>query len=100
MESDIAIPTTLREKYMMEREALYRLLFKLDDGILALSSGSVSSYSLGNRSVSYADIDKLKSLRRDTENRIDELEAYLRGASPRNVTVSSFMDPSICIPRY
>ena len=50
--------------------------------------------------MSYADIDKLKSLRRDTENRIDELEAYLRGASPRNVTVSSFMDPSICIPRY
>lgn len=100
MSDTITIPKTLREKYTMERERLYALVYKLEDGIIALSSGSVASYSLGNRSVSYQDIDKLKGLKQEAEDRIEEIEAYLRGASPRNITVSSFMDPSICIPRW
>ena len=93
-------PTTLREKYMQERERLYDLVSKLDDAIISLASGSVASYSLGNRSCTYADIDKLKTLRHEAENRIDELEAYLRGASIRNVTVSTFLDPSLSFPRW
>lgn len=93
-------PTTLREKYMQERERLYVLVSKLDDAIMSLASGSVASYSLGNRSCTYADVDKLKTLRREAEDRIDELEALLRGASPRSVQVSCFLDPSICIPRW
>ena len=93
-------PTTLREKYMQERERLYDLVSKLDDAILSLAGGSVSSYSLGNRSCTYTDIDKLKTLRHEAEDRIDELEALLRGASPRSVQVSSFLDPSICFPRW
>ena len=94
------IPNTLREKYMLERERLYRLHETLDDAIISLAGGSVASYSLGNRSCTYADLDKLKTLRHEAEDRINELEAILRGASPRNITVSSFLDPSICIPRY
>ena len=94
------IPNTLREKYSEERIHLYNLLWTLDDAIAALASGSVASYSLGNRSCTYADIDKLKTLRHEAEDRIDELEALLRGASVRNVTVSTFLDPSFIIPRW
>ena len=94
------IPNTLREKYSEERIHLYNLLWTLDDAIAALASGSVASYSLGNRSCTYADIDKLKTLRHEAEDRIDELEALLRGASVRNVTASTFLDPSFIIPRW
>ena len=94
------IPNTLREKYMLERERLYRLHETLEDAIAALSSGNVASYSLGNRSVSYQNLDQLKTLRHEAEDRIDELEAILRGASPRSVQVSSFLDPSFIIPRW
>ena len=94
------IPNSLKDKYLEERTQLYNLLWKLDDAVLALSSGSVASYSLGNRSVSYQNLDQIKNLRKDDEDRIEELEAYLRGASARNVTVSSFLDPSICFPRW
>lgn len=94
------IPNSLKEKYLEERTQLYNLLWKLDDAVLALASGSVASYSLGNRSVSYQNLDQIKTLRKDVEDRIEELEAYLRGASPRSVQVSSFLDPSICFPRW
>ena len=94
------IPNSLKEKYIEERVQLYHLLWKIDDGISALSSGSVASYSLGNRSVSYQSLDQLKRLKAETEQRIEELEGYLRGASARNITVSSFLDPSLCIPRW
>ena len=93
------IPNSLYEKYYNERIALYNLLEKIDDAVLALASGSVSSYSLGNRSVSYTDLDKIKSLRKETESRIEELEGLLSGRSVRNVTVSTYLDPSIIIPR-
>lgn len=95
----MTIPNNLYEKYSNERLALYSLLEKLDDAVLALSSGNVASYSLGNRSVSYTDLDKIKGLRKETMDRIDELEALLSGRSVRNVTVSTFLDPSIILPR-
>lgn len=94
------IPNTLREKYSEERIHLYNLLWTLEDAIAALSSGNVASYSLGNRSVSYQNLDQLKRLKDECENRIDELEALLRGASVRNVTVSTFLDPSFIVPRW
>lgn len=94
------IPNSLREKYIEERIQLYHLLWKIDDALSALSSGSVVSYSLGNRSCTYQNLDQLKRLKAETEQRIEELEGYLRGASARNVTVSSFLDPSLCIPRW
>lgn len=95
----MTIPNNLYEKYSNERLALYNLLEKLDDAVLALSSGNVASYSLGNRSVSYTDLDKIKGLRKETMDRIDELEALLSGRSVRNCTVSTFLDPSIILPR-
>ena len=95
----MTVPNNLYEKYSMERIALYGLLEKLDDAVLALSSGNVASYSLGNRSVSYTDLDKIKALRKETEDRINELEALLSGRSVRNCTTSVFLDPSIILPR-
>ena len=93
------IPTSLYDKFTRERIALYNLLEKLDDAVLSLASGSVASYSLGNRSVSYTDLDKIKGLRKETMDRIEELEALLSGRSVRNCTVSTFLDPSIILPR-
>ena len=94
------IPNSLREKYIEDRVLLYKTLWNIEDAITALASGNVASYSIGNRSCSYQDIDKLKTLRNETEERINEIEALLRGASPRSVQVSTFLDPSICIPRW
>lgn len=94
-----AIPNSLREKYINERIDLYRLLWSVEEGITELISGNVASYSLGNRSCAYQDISKLTSLKDEIEKRIEELEAYLRGASVRNVTVSTFLDPNLCVPR-
>lgn len=93
------IPKSLNEKYLTERERLYRLLEKIDDAIAALASGNVASYSLGNRSVSYQNLDQIKALKRDTENRIDELEALLSHRAPRNVSTNAFICPSITFPR-
>ena len=93
------IPNSLYEKYSTEREALYGLLEKLSDAILALASGNVASYSLGNRSCTYTDLDKIKALRKETEDRISELEALLSGRSVRNTYTSVFLDPSIILPR-
>ena len=95
----MTVPTTLREKYIQEREYLYGLLSKIDDAIMSLASGNVASYSLGNRSCSYTDLDKIKTLRKETTDRIEELEALLSGRSVRNCTVSTFLDPSIIVPR-
>lgn len=95
----MTIPNNLYEKYSNERLALYNLLEKLDDAILSLASGNVASYSLGNRSVSYTDLDKIKALRKETADRIEELEALLSGRSVRNCTTNVFLDPSIILPR-
>ena len=94
------IPNSLREKYIDDRQLLYKTLWSIEEAISELVSGNVSSYSIGNRSCTYSDIDKLRALRDEAEERINEIEALLRGASPRNVTVSTFLDPSICVPRF
>ena len=95
----MTVPASLYEKYSTERVALYSLLEKLDSAILELASGNVASYSLGNRSVSYTDLDKIKGLRKETEDRINELEALLSGRSVRSVYTNVFLDPSIILPR-
>ena len=95
----MTVPASLYEKYSTERLALYNLLEKLDDAILALASGNVASYSLGNRSCTYTDLDKIKGLRKETTDRIEELEALLSGRSVRNCTTNVFLDPSIILPR-
>ena len=95
----MTIPNSLYEKYSNERIALYNLLEKLDDAILSPASGNVARYRLGNRTVRYTELDKIKALRKETEDRISELEALLSGRSVRNCTVSTFLDPSIILPR-
>ncbi len=95
----MTVPASLYEKYSTERVALYSLLEKLDSAILELASGNVASYSLGNRSCTYTDLDKIKSLRKETEDRINELEALLSGRSVRSVYTNVFLDPSIILPR-
>lgn len=92
-------PENLYQKYNQELDELYELLDKITEGIMNLASGSVSSYSLGNRSISYQDLDKLKSLREETEARICELEAKLSHRSPRCVTSNVFICPSTTLPR-
>lgn len=92
------MPNSLRDKYTDDRMYLYHLLWSLEDAVMNLSSGTVASYSLGNRSVNYQDLDRLKMLMHETEERINEIEARLRGASARNITVSTFLDPSLVLP--
>lgn len=95
----IQIPKSLNEKYLLERAELYKLLAKIDDAIISLASGNVASYSLGNRSVSYQNLDQIKALRAETEARIEELEALLSHRAPRCVSTNCFIDPSITLPR-
>lgn len=93
------IPKSLQEKLLTERKRLYNLLWQIEEGVAALVSGSVASYSLGNRSLTYQDVDKLKALQAETERRIEDIEAKLSHRSARNVSVNCFLDPSICLPR-
>lgn len=99
MEEERKIPNSLYERFLQERAELYALLWKIDDAIVALASGNVASYTLGNRSVSYQNLDQIKALKRDTLDRIEELEAWLSHRAPRNVTTNCFLDPSITVPR-
>lgn len=93
------IPNTLQEKLLDERSSLYKTKWAIEEAITTLASGNVASYSLGNRSCSYQDIAKLRDLLAEADSRINEIEAMLRGASPRNVSVSTYLDPSILIRR-
>lgn len=97
--TDRAIPNSLYEKWFEERANLYNLLWSVEEGLAALISGSVSSYSIGNRSLTYQNIGELKQMQKELEGRIADLEAKLSGRSPRCVTTNCFLDPSICIPR-
>ena len=58
----MSTPSTLREKYTAEREKLYAIRESLQTAILELVSGeSVTSYSIGQRSVTRTRAD-LKSM--------------------------------------
>lgn len=93
------IPNNLNEYYLDRRAQLYALLWKIDEGLQALASGNVASYSLGSRSVSYNNIEQIKKLRDDTISEIEMVEALLSHRAPRNVSTYSFISPSISIPR-
>lgn len=93
------IPNSLYEKYSNERVRLYGVLEKIENAIEALIDGNVSSYSLGNRSLTYQNINDLYRLKDETEARIEDLEAKLSGRSERGVFTNVFLDPSIMIPR-
>lgn len=88
-------PKTLREKYERELEKLYKDYDALGEAVSSLISGRVQSYTLGNRSLTYANIKDLRALMDDAAARIDALEAKLSHRPPRNVSTNVFLDPSI-----
>ena len=97
--SERSIPNTLQEKLLNERAELYSVLWLYEDCIKELLTGNVSAYSIGNRSVTKQNIAELVKLKDDTEARIYEIEGILSHRSARNVTVNSYLSPSICVPR-
>ena len=91
----MARPKTLREKYERELETLYKDYDALTDAVSALISGRVQSYTLGNRSLTYANLKDLRALQDDITARIDAIEARLSHRPPRNVSTNIFIDPAI-----
>lgn len=92
----MAIPRTKREKYMQERADLYAALENAQTAYNGLASGRITSYTLGNRTVSRnaPDLKALTDFIQWAEGRIDELEAVLNGRSRRNVTKNVYLMPS------
>ena len=101
--ADVIIPRTMREKLTIERENLYREVYRAESGYKDLIEGKISSYSLGNRSLSrtQADLKSLMDFVKQMRARIDEIEAILQGRGCRNVSTSVFITSfSISPPNY
>lgn len=96
------VPRTLREKYILERERLYAEVERAEAAYSDLISGKVTSYSLGNRSLSrtQADLRALMDFVKSQRARIDEIEAILQGRGMRTKSTSVFVNPSCVFPRY
>lgn len=97
------VPKTLREKYEHERADLYALRDSMHKCYMELLSGSaVSSYTLGNRSVSKtrANLSELRAALREIDAQIDEIEAILSSRPQRARTVHSYISPSNVIPPF
>ena len=102
-ETGIKVPKTLRERLMMEREALYETRDVIHKAIMELLSGSaVTSYVLQNRSISRtrADLGSLKAYASELESRIYEIEAILSSRPQRQSTTNVYVNPTNCIPNW
>lgn len=90
------IPKTKYDQLVERRTYLYSLLDDMRKGYNDLVGGRITSYTLGNRSVSRNSIglkelyDAIKAI----ENEIDEIESMLNGRSIRAVTRNSYLMPS------
>ena len=71
--------TELRARLEFTKKALK----KARQAYLDLLDGNVSSYTIGSRSLTRLDLDKLKKHINDLEKKVDELEAELAGGKPR-----------------
>lgn len=72
--------TELRARLEFKREALE----KAREAYLALLDGNVASYTIGSRSLTRLDLDKLKAHINELEKEIDSLESMLmKGGKPR-----------------
>lgn len=71
--------TELKARLEFKREALT----KAREAYLALLDGNVASYTIGSRSLTRLDLDKLKAHIGELEKEIDSLEATLKGGRPR-----------------
>lgn len=98
----MAIPTTKREKLMIEREQLYAAIENARTAYADLASGRITSYSLGTRSISRnaPDLKSLTDFISNAENRIAEIEAILNGRPVRNTSRYVFVDPSMIGRRW
>lgn len=75
----MASKESLKEKIKFRKQALA----SEREAYLALTQGGVASYTIGSRSLTKLDIDKLAAQIRAHENEIDELEAQLTGSGRR-----------------
>lgn len=89
-------PKTKYELLIQRRDQLYSQLEAMESAYNDLVSGRITSYTLGNRTVSRNSVGlkELYDLIRSIENQIDEIESMLNGRSPRAVTRNSYLMPS------
>lgn len=71
--------TELKARIEFKKQALE----KARAAYLALLDGNVASYTIGSRSLTRLDLDKLKTQIDALEKEIDSLEAQLKGGKPR-----------------
>lgn len=71
--------TELRARIEFKKSALE----KARAAYLALLDGNVASYTIGSRSLTRLDLDKLKAHIEALEKEVDSLEMQLRGGKPR-----------------
>ena len=90
-------PKTLREKYTLERDALYARYDAMNAALSELIAGeATASYTIGNRSTSVtrANLKDLQDALKLIQGRIDELEALLSGRPVRSISTHSFIQPA------
>lgn len=90
-------PKTLREKYTLERDALYARYDSMNAALNELIAGeATASYTVGNRSTSVtrANLKDLQDALKIIQGRIDELEAILSGRPVRSISTHSFSQPA------
>ena len=93
----MAAPKTLREKYTLERDALYARYDAMSGALSELIAGeATASYTIGNRSTSVtrANLKDLQDALKAIQGRIDELEALLSGRPVKSISTHSFIQPA------
>ena len=99
----MAAPKTLREKYTLERDALYARYDAMSGALSELIAGeATASYTIGNRSTSVtrANLKDLQDALKAIQGRIDELEALLSGRPVRSISTHSFIQPANVLWRW
>ena len=93
----MATPKTLREKYTLERDALYARYDAMNAALNELIAGeATASYTIGNRSTSVtrANLKDLQDALKLIQGRIDELEALMSGSPVKSISTHSFIQPA------
>lgn len=89
--------TTKREMLMRERQALAEALASAYHAQGQLMGGEITSYNLGQWSItrSKVDLDKLAQWISATRLRIDEIDCILSGRAPRKVSTCIYANPQL-----
>lgn len=88
---------TYRMKYTDEYDHLKLAYAKARQAYSDLIDGKITSYSLGNRSITrtQADLKTMHEIMNEMLNRMSELEAILNGRPIRKTTRCVFVDPAL-----